>query len=99
MIIAQVKFPRTEPISLDDVSEIFRSTAPKYRGRRGLRQKIYTRSEDGMIVGALYFWDSRADAEATYTEDWKNMVTSKYGTRPEITFFDAPVIVDNRRAD
>jgi hypothetical protein len=95
VIIAQVRFPRTEPISLEDVRAIFESTAPKYRGRQGLQKKIYTRSEDGLIVGALYFWDSRADAEATYTPEWREMVTSKYGTEPEITFFDAPVVVDN----
>ena len=95
MIIAQVQFPRSEPISLEDVTAIFESTAPKYKGRQGLQKKIYTRSEDGLIVGALYFWDSRADAEATYTPPWREMVTSKYGTEPEITFFDAPVVVDN----
>lgn len=95
MIIAQVRFPRTEPISLEEVTAIFESTAPKYKGRQGLHKKMYTRSEDGLIVGALYFWESRADAEATYTQAWREMVTSKYGTEPEITFFDAPVIVDN----
>ncbi|MFY0612552.1 MAG: monooxygenase [Hyphomicrobiaceae bacterium] len=95
MIIAQVRFPRSEPISLEDVTEIFRSTAPKYKGRQGLQKKMYTRSEDGMTVGALYFWESRADAEATYTDDWRAMVTDKYGAAPVITFFDAPVIVDN----
>lgn len=95
MIIAQVRFPRSEPISLEEVTAIFESTAPKYKGRQGLHKKMYTRSEDGLIVGALYFWDSRADAEATYTQAWREMVTSKYGTEPEITFFDAPVIVDN----
>ena len=95
MIIAQVRFPRSEPISLEEVTAIFESTAPKYKGRQGLHKKMYTRSEDGLIVGALYFWESRADAEATYTQAWREMVTSKYGTEPEITFFDAPVIVDN----
>jgi hypothetical protein len=95
MIIAQVRFPRTTPISLADVTAIFESTAPKYKGRKGLQKKIYTRSEDGLIVGALYFWASHADAEATYTAEWREMVTSKYGTAPEITFFDAPVVVDN----
>lgn len=96
MIIAQVRFPRTEPISLEEVTEIFRSTAPKYKGRQGLQQKVYTRSEDGLVVGALYFWNSRADAEATYTDEWRAMVTEKYGSSPEITFFDAPVVVDNQ---
>ena len=95
MIIAQVKFPRADPISLEEATKIFESTAPKYKGRQGLQKKIYTRSEDGMIVGALYFWDSRGDAEATYTQAWRDMVTTKYGTAPEITFFDAPVVVDN----
>jgi hypothetical protein len=49
MIIAQVRFPRSEPISLEDVTAIFESTAPKYKGRQGLQKKIYTRSPGSCI--------------------------------------------------
>ena len=30
-----------------------------------------------------------------YTAEWKKMITERYGTAPEITFFETPVIVDN----
>ena len=95
MIITQVIFQLKEPISLEAATAIFESTAPKYKGRAGLERKYYIRSEDGMNVGGLYFWTSRADADTTYTEDWKRMVTEKYGALPVMSYFDAPVSVDN----
>ena len=95
MIIAQVRFELTEPVSLEEITAKFKSTAPKYKGRSGLIRKCYVRSEDGLTVGAFYFWESRAHAEATYTEDWKQMVRRTYGAEPHISFYDSPVIVEN----
>jgi hypothetical protein len=95
MIIAQVRFELTEPVSLEQITRKFESTAPKYKGRDGLIRKCYVRSEDGLTVGAFYFWKSRRHAEQTYTEDWKAMVRGTYGAEPVITYFDSPVIVDN----
>lgn len=95
MIIAQVRFELTEPVSLEQITKKFETTAPKYKGRDGLIRKCYVRSEDGMTVGAFYFWESREKAEQTYTEEWKTMVRDTYGVEPHIEFFDAPVTVDN----
>lgn len=95
MIIAQVLFPQAQPMSLEAATAAFKSTAPKYKGLKGLQRKFYLRSEDGMHVGGLYFWESRAAAEAVYDDAWRTMVTAKYGTAPEVRYFDAPVSVDN----
>ncbi len=95
MIITQVIFTLDDPISLEAATAIFESTAPKYKSRAGLERKYYIRSENGLNVGGLYFWTSRADADATYSDDWKKMVTEKYGATPVISYFDAPVSVDN----
>jgi hypothetical protein len=52
-------------------------------------------SENGDRAGGIYFWRSKADAEACYTLEWKNIVAEKYGTSPEIFFAEVPVSVDN----
>ena len=61
----------------------------------GLRRKHYFLSEQGDRAGGIYFWDSRAAAEACYSDAWKEMVTAKYGAPPEIRFYEVPVSVDN----
>ena len=95
MITTITQFRLQEPISLDEAREIFLSTAPKYRDVAGLRRKCYLFADDGVTVGGVYLWDSRAHAEAMYTDSWRAFVTDKYGTEPEVTWFETPVVVDN----
>jgi hypothetical protein len=38
----------------------------------------------------------RAAAEAVYNGEWKARVKQLYGSEPEISWFDTPVIVDNQ---
>ena len=52
-------------------------------------------TEDGKTVGGVYLWKNRADAEALYTEAWREFVRGKYQTEPSVTYFNTPVIVDN----
>jgi predicted transcriptional regulator len=52
--------------------------------------------EDGLRVGGIYEWASRADADRAFTPDWKKFVESKYGTPPVIEYLHSPVMVDNR---
>src|SRR5215470_13988527 len=95
MITAITTFRLPEAITWEEARRIFLSTAPKYRGVTGLFRKCYYLSEDGKIAGGIYLWNSRADAEAVYTEDWRVSVREKYGTDPSVTYFDSPVVVDN----
>ena len=74
---------------------VFAETAPKYREVKGLIRKYYLLSEDGGIAGGVYLWQSRAAAERLYTDDWKEFIMQKYGTKPSVTYFASPVIVDN----
>ncbi|WP_334186634.1 monooxygenase [Noviherbaspirillum sp.] len=95
MIIAMTAFRLPKAITRDEAREIFLSTAPKYQGVQGLLRKHYVLSEDGLTAGGIYLWDSRAEAEAMYTETWRVFVREKYGTDPTVTYFDSPVVVDN----
>jgi len=95
MIITLTTFVLPKPITRDEARRIFMSTAPKYREVPGLVRKHYVLSEDGETAGGVYFWKSRADAEAMYTPSWRSFVRDKYGTDPSVTYFDSPVVVDN----
>ncbi len=95
MIIALTTFKLPQPITLEEARSIFLSTAPKYQGVPGLLKKHYVLSEDGGTAGGVYLWNSKADAEAMYTDAWRSFVRGKYGTEPNVTYFDSPVTVDN----
>lgn len=95
MILALVQFKLEHPVSLEQATEMFEGSAPKYKGLAGLKRKHYLRWEDGRSVGGAYFWESREAAEAVYNEEWMAFVTDKYGAPPVIMYFDNPVIVDN----
>ena len=92
-VIATYQLPT--PITRDEARKIFLRTAPKYQGILGLVRKYYVLSQDGNSVGGIYLWNSRAEADAMYTESWRAFVRQKYGTDPSLTYMDSPVVVDN----
>jgi hypothetical protein len=96
MITAIVQFSLPKPISLEEAARTFESTAPKYQKLPGLVRKYYLRSEDGRSAGGVYLWETRAAAETIYTGEWRARVKHLYGSEPEISWFDTPVIVDNQ---
>jgi putative monooxygenase ydhR len=96
MITAIVQISLPKPISLEAAARAFELTAPNYQGLRGLVRKYYLRSEDGCRAGGVYLWETRAAAESIYNDEWKARVQQLYGSRPEIAWFDTPVIVDNQ---
>lgn len=98
MIISLTQFRLPQAISLDQARRIFESTAPTYRGVQGLHKKHYILSEDGLTAGGVYLWNSKAEAEALYTDAWRNFVREKYGTEPKVLYFESPVTVDNSGA-
>lgn len=95
MITAFTTFTLQKPITVEQARAIFLSTAPKYLGVQGLVRKTYVLSQDGATVGGVYLWNSKTEAEAMYTDDWRAFVRQKYGTEPTVTYFDTPVVVDN----
>ncbi|MBZ9794292.1 YdhR family protein [Mesorhizobium sp. ES1-4] len=94
-ITTVVQFRLPQPISLEEATRHFESSAPNYRSLPGLIRKYYLRAEDGHTAGGVYLWESRAAAEAAYNTEWREHVTKVFGGAPQITWFDTPVIVDN----
>ena len=95
MITAMTTFTLPKPITREEARRIFLSTAPTYRGVPGLFRKTYVLSQDGATAGGIYLWNSKAEAEAMYTDGWRAFVREKYGTEPTVTYFESPVVVDN----
>ncbi len=95
MIVAIVTFKLPRPWSVEEAAAVFQSTAPKYLGKPGLVRKHYYITETGDRAGGIYFWLSKADAQACYTSEWKAMVAQKYGAPPDILYAEVPVSVDN----
>ncbi|MBN3851810.1 monooxygenase [Paraburkholderia sp. Ac-20340] len=92
-IITSFQFPT--PVTRDEARRLFLKAAPKYREVAGLLRKYYVLSEDGTAGGGVYLWNSRAEAEAMYTESWKALARETYGADPSVTYFESPVVVDN----
>jgi len=99
MITTLTSFTLPKPITRDEAVAIFRSTAPTYRGVPGLIRKTYVLYPDGITVGGIYLWQSRAAAETMYSEGWRDFVRGKYGCEPVVTYLDSPVVVDNVTQD
>ena len=95
MITTLVQIKLSEPLSLDKAQEVFADTAPKYLKPQGLIRKYYLLSEDGETAGGIYLWESRKAAEELHTDEWEEFIVQKYGTKPSVTYFNSPVIVDN----
>ena len=95
MIVVSYTFTLPKPVTREEAHSMFLSSAPKYRGVKGLIRKHYIVSQDGTTAGGVYIWNSRAEAEALYTESWHAFVREKYGADPAVAYFENPVVVDN----
>ena len=95
MITAIVQIKLLDPITLEKATGLFAGTAQKYRETPGLIRKYYLLSEDGGAFGGAYLWESREAADQLYTEEWRQYVKETYGSEPEVSYFESPVIVDN----
>jgi len=95
MFTTVVQFRLPSPITIEQASLRFQSSAPKYVNLDGLVRKHYIVSPDGKVAGGVYHWTSRAAAEKVYSGEWRQFVEKLYGVAPEILWFDSPVSIDN----
>lgn len=88
-------FPLPEPTE-EELIEVAKRSAPKFRqlGAQGLISKDYVRGAGG--AGGVYVWESRAAAEAWFTEAKLEEYTKIFGARPTLTWYEANLTVDNK---
>jgi len=95
MIIAVVQFDLPAPITVNEATRRFESSASKYQNLPGLIREYYIVSSDGRTAGGVYLWESREAAERVYGGEWRQKVEALHGAQPLIAWFDSPVMVDN----
>ena len=95
MITTLVQFQVGGSDQIEAIKKAFADSVPRYQQVPGLLRKYYLISDDATRAGGVYLWKSRENAEALYTDEWKQMIRDKYGSDPVISFFESPVIVDN----
>lgn len=93
--LALVRFP-TGNMSHDEILARCAETAPRYRDIDGLICKNYLVAEDHKTMGGAYVWASKGQALAWYNDDWKSYFRKQYDCEPDLTFYECPVVVDNK---
>ena len=94
MITAIVNFKLPPEIDARKATDLFKSSAPKYRALKGLvRNTICSTTRTGSAAATIR--QSRADADAVYTPLRKAYIAERYGAEPDIRYFETPVVVDN----
>ena len=85
------------PAGMDRVAaaKLSEDAAPRFQGLDGLRTKHFLYQEADGLGGGFYAWESRAQAEVFHCEAWLDSMEERMGSRPELTFFETAVVVDN----
>lgn len=76
-------------------AKLSEDTAPRFQALEGLRTKHFLYQEADGLGGGFYAWESREQAEAFHCDAWLDSMEERMGSRPELTFFETAVIVDN----
>jgi hypothetical protein len=98
MITVICQFGLSDEYTPDKARQIF-GTPPRSSRHAGPYPKYFLLAEDGRSAASVYLWESRRPAEGFFTEQWKEFMVGKYGFRPTVTYYECPVVVDNRSGE
>jgi hypothetical protein len=79
-----------------DIDATISATAHTYLGIPGLIRKYYVLADDGRTMSGIYLWESRAKADAFYTQEWIAVVTRRWEGLPQRQGWDTPMVVESR---
>ena len=94
MIIVLVTFPISSELDAKQLKEKFLETAQIYQDTQGLLRKNYTVDLDNYRAGGVYCFDTKQNAKSWFDDARIAWITERY-SKPNIEFFENPVIVDN----
>jgi hypothetical protein len=78
------------------VEAAFTKSAPAFKAMPDLKQKYFTVNDETHKAGGIYLWSSRAAAQAFFSDSWKAGIVSTYGAPAELTWYDAPLIIQGK---
>lgn len=94
MITAIVRYHLPATISRQDCQRHFETIAAGFGLVPGLIRKTFIWNETG-TAGGVYQWHSLADAKRFYQGPWLDGILARYGTYPQIDYFETLAITDN----
>jgi len=94
MVTAIVQYKLPPHIDAAACAAHYRSIAPGFRDVPGLVSKQFIYAEDGWARG-VYLWHTRSAAESFYAGPWLDGIRERYGTDPQIKFFETACVTDN----
>jgi hypothetical protein len=84
-----------EPWTLEQASQRFDKSTPKYREIPGLHRKYFTITPSGDQAVGVYLWRSREDAENLYTPEWLADQEQRLGAPVQLKWLHCGAVVDN----
>lgn len=95
MIVAIVRFKLPAGTDVKKAAALYEQSAPRFQGMPGLVRKYYLFDAATGTGGGCYLWESREAADRCYSAEFRASIKARYGAEPEISYLEAPVIVDN----
>lgn len=95
MITEIVSFNIPKTTSRDQVLEDAKTTIDRWKGFPGLVRKTFVRKDADAVMG-IYLWESLEAAKAGHDESWLKKAEMKWGNRPQISYYDTVMVLDNR---
>ena len=92
-----VSIPLPSGIPREQAIAAMQKSVPQYQALPGLARKYFTLSDDGRF-GGIYLWNSRAEAQAWFSDGWRAKAAATYGAAPEVTYFDVPIVLETGAA-
>lgn len=73
----------------------FDKAAPRYQAIPGLIRKYFT--IEPKRFGGIYYWSSKAAAQAWFNDAWVARAKATYGSDPVVTYYDVPLAIDGTK--
>jgi len=94
MIIVTVTFSIPSDLDVISLKNKFLETAPMYKETPGLIRKNYICDIKSHIAGGIYCFDTIKNAKSWFDDERIEWLTNRF-SKPDIEYFENPVIVDN----
>jgi hypothetical protein len=95
MITEVVTFKLPTGMTGEQLISNYRQTAPKWRENPDLVRKNYLYDGTNGLGGGVYLWKDIAAAKKWHDDRWRQGVIERYGSEPNITYFETAIVVDN----
>jgi len=96
MITEIVTFNISESLGREAVVALYEKSVPLWKSNPHLIHKSFLYDAESNLGGGVYLWDNQDAALESHGEEFQNRIRDVFGSIPEFTYFETPVVIDNR---